>query len=27
VLPDLLFDDELLPHAVRRGFALAEDAP
>jgi predicted amidohydrolase len=24
VLPDLLFDDELLPHAVRRGVALAE---
>jgi predicted amidohydrolase len=25
VLPDLLFDDELLPHAVRRGIAYAED--
>jgi predicted amidohydrolase len=25
VLPDLLFDDELLPHAIRRGPVLAED--
>jgi predicted amidohydrolase len=25
VLPDLLFDDELLPHAVRRGVAFAQE--
>ncbi len=27
VLPDLLFDDELLPHAVRRSAAFAEEVP